>query len=95
MCVFCGLSSIISVTLQSRLFILGYGKTAEKMMTSWFSKYTRVTHVRENEEEEEYGSLSEGGWVYGEKGGRWSLGAAIWLQSRRNEESSARQERKG
>lgn len=55
---------------------------------------TRVTHVREKkEEEEERGSLSEGGWVYREKGGRWILGAAIWLQSRKKQESSARQER--
>lgn len=58
---------------------------------------TRVTHVREKEEkeeEEEHGSLSEGGWIYREKRGKWSLGAAIWLQSRRNQESSARREEK-
>lgn len=42
----CGLSRIISVTLKLRLFILGYGICAEKMMTSWFSKYRRITLVR-------------------------------------------------
>lgn len=72
MCAFCGLSRIISDTLQSRLFILGYGKNCREnddLMLFQILCNTRVTHVKEiEEEEEEYGSLSEGGWVLRAKG---------------------------
>lgn len=70
----CGLSRIVSVTLNLRAFHFGLGyicRENDDLMVFQILSNRRITHVKEAEAEEERGSLSEGKWrERGREGGK-------------------------